>query len=135
MSQVDGLIPALPLMAGDGSSSWESSSRGTFFSTCWRLDADPDVGKRCRLLRPNGSQPSMLWWTDASISVPSPIPPAPPPQASLAADSAQSNSTAPRLPHSGEGSMTALPSFLPGFGTNVTMYIVQGRRRREPANI
>ncbi|XP_056089373.1 zinc finger MYM-type protein 1-like [Rhinichthys klamathensis goyatoka] len=29
---------------------------------------------------------------------------------------------APRIPHSGEGSMTACSSFLPGFGTNVTRH-------------
>ncbi len=36
---------------------------------------------------------------------------------------------------SSEGSLTACPSFLPGFGTNVMNLIDTGRRRREPANI
>ncbi len=36
---------------------------------------------------------------------------------------------------SSEGSLTACPSFLPGFGTTVTQLIDTGRRRREPANI
>ncbi len=39
------------------------------------------------------------------------------------------------IPLSSEGSLTACPSFLPGFGTNVTLLISTGRRRREPANI
>ncbi len=39
------------------------------------------------------------------------------------------------IPLSSEGSLTACPSFLPGFGTNVTQSIYTGRRRREPANI
>ncbi len=39
------------------------------------------------------------------------------------------------IPLSSEGSLTACPSFLPGFGTNVTQLIYTGRRRREPANI
>ncbi len=39
------------------------------------------------------------------------------------------------IPLSSEGSLTACPSFLPGFGTNVTQFIDTGRRRREPANI
>ncbi len=39
------------------------------------------------------------------------------------------------IPLSSEGSLTARPSFLPGFGTNVTQLISTGRRRREPANI
>ncbi len=39
------------------------------------------------------------------------------------------------IPLSSEGSLTACPSFLPGFGTNVTKLICTGRRRREPANI
>ncbi len=39
------------------------------------------------------------------------------------------------IPLSSEGSLTACPSFLPGFGTNVTQLICTGRRRREPANI
>ncbi len=39
------------------------------------------------------------------------------------------------IPLSSEGSLTACPSFLPGFGTNVTQLIGTGRRRREPANI
>ncbi len=38
-------------------------------------------------------------------------------------------------PLSSEGSLTACPSFIPGFGTNVTQLIDTGRRRREPANI
>ncbi len=37
-------------------------------------------------------------------------------------------------PLSSEGSLTACPSFLPGFVTNVTVRR-SGRRRREPANI
>ncbi len=39
------------------------------------------------------------------------------------------------IPLSSEGSLTACPSFLPGFGTNVTKLVDTGRRRREPANI
>ncbi len=39
------------------------------------------------------------------------------------------------IPLSSEGSLTACPSFLPGFGTNVTQFVDTGRRRREPANI
>ncbi len=39
------------------------------------------------------------------------------------------------IPLSSEGSLTACPSFLPGFGTNVMKLICTGRRRREPANI
>ncbi len=39
------------------------------------------------------------------------------------------------IPLSSEGSLTACPSFLPGFGTNVMKLIGTGRRRREPANI
>ncbi len=39
------------------------------------------------------------------------------------------------IPLSSEGSLTACPSFIPGFGTNVTQLICTGRRRREPANI
>ncbi len=39
------------------------------------------------------------------------------------------------IPLSSEGSLTACPSFIPGFGTNVTQMIDTGRRRREPANI
>ncbi len=39
------------------------------------------------------------------------------------------------IPLSSEGSLTACPSFIPGFGTNVTQMIDSGRRRREPANI
>ncbi len=39
------------------------------------------------------------------------------------------------IPLSSEGSLTARPSFLPGFGTNVMKLIGTGRRRREPANI
>ncbi len=39
------------------------------------------------------------------------------------------------IPLSSEGSLTACPSFLPGFGTNVTQFVYTGRRRREPANI
>ncbi len=39
------------------------------------------------------------------------------------------------IPLSSEGSLTAYPSFLPGFSTNVTKLIDTGRRRREPANI
>ncbi len=39
------------------------------------------------------------------------------------------------IPLSSEGSLTACPSFIPGFGTNVTQLIYTGRRRREPANI
>ncbi len=39
------------------------------------------------------------------------------------------------IPLSSEGSLTACPSFLPGFGTNVMKLIDTGRRRREPANI
>ncbi len=38
------------------------------------------------------------------------------------------------IPLSSEGSLTACPSFLLGFGTNVTKLIDMGRRRREPAN-
>ncbi len=38
------------------------------------------------------------------------------------------------IPLSSEGSLTACPSFLPGFGTNVMKLIYMGRRRREPAN-
>ncbi len=38
------------------------------------------------------------------------------------------------IPLSSEGSLTACPSFLPGFGTNVMKLICTGRRR-EPANI
>ncbi len=37
------------------------------------------------------------------------------------------------IPLSSEGSLTACPSFLPGFGTNVTQFVYTGRRRREPA--
>ncbi len=36
------------------------------------------------------------------------------------------------IPLSSEGSLTACPSFLPGFGTNVTKLVDTGRRRREP---
>ncbi len=39
------------------------------------------------------------------------------------------------IPLSSEGSLTACPSFIPGFGTNVMKLICTGRRRREPANI
>ncbi len=39
------------------------------------------------------------------------------------------------IPLSSEGSLTACPSFLPGFGTNVMRLIGTGRRRREPTNI
>ncbi len=39
------------------------------------------------------------------------------------------------IPLSSEGSLTACPSFLPGFGTNVMKLVGTGRRRREPANI
>ncbi len=39
------------------------------------------------------------------------------------------------IPLSSEGSLKACPSFLPGFGTNVTQFVDTGRRRREPANI
>ncbi len=39
------------------------------------------------------------------------------------------------IPLSSEGSLTACPSFIPGFGTNVMKMIDTGRRRREPANI
>ncbi len=39
------------------------------------------------------------------------------------------------IPLRSEGSLTACPSFLPGFGTNVMKLIGTGRRRREPANI
>ncbi len=39
------------------------------------------------------------------------------------------------IPLSSEGSLTTCPSFLPGFGTNVTLFVYTGRRRREPANI
>ncbi len=35
------------------------------------------------------------------------------------------------IPLSSEGSLTACPSFLPGFGTNVMKLICTGRRRRE----
>ncbi len=44
-------------------------------------------------------------------------------------------SSAPAIPLSSEGSLTACPSFIPGFGTNVTQLIYTGRRRLEPANI
>ncbi len=39
-----------------------------------------------------------------------------------------------RDPLSSEGSLTACPSFLLGFGTNVMRLVGTGRRRREPAN-
>ncbi len=39
------------------------------------------------------------------------------------------------IPLSSEGSLTACPSFLPDFGTNVMKIVDTGRRRREPANI
>ncbi len=39
------------------------------------------------------------------------------------------------IPLSSEGSLTACPSFLPGFGTNVTKLVDTVRRRQEPANI
>ncbi len=38
------------------------------------------------------------------------------------------------IPLSSEGCLTACPSFLPGFGTNVIQFVDMGRRRREPAN-
>ena len=37
-------------------------------------------------------------------------------------------SMAPRIPHSGEGSLTARSSFFPGFGTNVTRFNSYGKK-------
>ncbi len=97
-------------------------------------------GERRRLLRslsdgqpPHldpGAQQRALHTTCSSIT------PAPPPRAAtgslrffLLPDLL---STA--IPLSSEGCLTACPSFLPGFGTNVIQFVDMGRRRREPVN-
>ncbi len=130
-----------------------------------RLDTPPVEGSRQRvprsllLLQPGGWQQAPAHWRTAPtpplplgrqppLLVPgarqrafrptcSSIAPAPPPRAAtgglrffLLPDLL---STA--IPLSSEGSLTACPSFLPGFGTNVTKLVDMGRRRREPANI
>ncbi len=117
-------VPRSLLLPKHGGWQQASASRRTGPTPPLPLGRQPpllDPGARQRVFRPTCSS----------------IAPAPPPRAAtgglryfLLPDLL---STA--IPLSSEGSLTACPSFLPGFGTNVTKMIDTGRRRREPANI
>ena len=86
-----------------------------------RLDTPPPPGGRRRLLSvravgkspPFPAPPSHGRWQQAPAHGDGNCPPC---------------SMAPQIPHSGEGSLTARSSFLPGFGTNVTRFRCYGKK-------
>ncbi|ROL47052.1 hypothetical protein DPX16_18850 [Anabarilius grahami] len=105
-----------------------------------RLDNPPPPGGWQRLLQVRAVGRSLLFPAPPvmanppqprlpaeSSSVPLATHSSTPPRASMAADSAQPCLMAPRIPHSGKGSLTECSYFLLSFG-NVTQFVDKERR-------